>query len=80
MDDKLLRVHQRLDEQNERIVRLEAQQEAIMARLEKLENLPEDISHIRSTLDQLQGRMSVWTWLLALIGGLIISAGFELLK
>ena len=79
-DDKLLRVHHRLDEHHERIVRLEAQQNAIMDRLERLEGLPDNINAIRSSLDELRGRIAVWTWLLAILGGGVIAAGFELMR
>ncbi len=79
-DSRVVRIHQRLDEHHERIVRLEAQQGEVMRRLERLEGLPNDVSAIRSSLDELRGRIAVWTWLLALIGAGIIAAGFELLK
>lgn len=80
VDDGLKRIHERLDQHQERITRLEAQQDAILSRLTKLENLPENVNAIRSSLDDLRGRLSVWVWLLTLLVGGIVAAGFKLLE
>ncbi len=74
------RVHARIDHIHERLVRVETRYEDILRRLEGLEELPEKVSQLRSSVDRISGKLSIMLWLLFAIGGGLIAAGFELFK
>lgn len=73
-------VHTRIDSIHERLVRVETRYEDILRRLEGLEELPDKVNSLHSSVDRIIGKLSVMLWLLSVIGGGLIAAGFKLFE
>jgi len=80
MDEGMKKVYEILDNHGYRIVRVESAIEDHERRLNTFEKMRDDIDHVRSGMDILNGKMSIMTWLLFAIAGGVIAAGFAMLR
>lgn len=80
VEDSLRSAHARIDNHETRMVRVETRLEDAERRLDSIEKMPRDLNHVRSTVDRLQGQMTIMLWLLFAIAGGIIAAGFALFR
>jgi len=79
-DETTTRIFNILDDHGKNIVRLDQRVEDVERRLDIVEGMPKSLEHVRSTVDQLKGQMSIMLWLFFAIAGGFITMGFALLR